>query len=77
LVYFTTLDEKADVMTEYKQFNNLERTLQGAVKVAIFRMDPKSEGFTKLKKEFKAGTLNEGKPVIRFYPNELKGDLKN
>ena len=77
VVYFTTLAADKDVMTEYKHFGSLERALKGAIKVAIFRIDANADDFSQLKKDYKAGSLAAGKPVIRFYPNELKGELKN
>jgi len=44
----------------------------------VFRIDASGESgsFSELKKEYKVAALGEGKPVIRFYPNEIKGDLK-
>ena len=79
MVYYTTLEAGEDLMSEYKDFQKLERELKGAVKVAVFRMDASGEGgsFSELKKEYKVGALNPGKPVIRFYPNEIKGELKH
>lgn len=77
VVYFTTLPADVDVMTEYRHFGSLERTLKGAIKVGIFRIDPAADDFSQIKKEYKAGSLAAGKPVIRFYPNEVKGELKN
>lgn len=79
LVYFTTLVEGEDLQSEYKEFKKLERDLRGAVKLAVFRMDASGESgnFSELKKEYKVGSLNVGKPVIRFYPNEIKGQLKH
>lgn len=42
-------------------------------------MDSSGENgnFAELKKEYKVGALAAGKPVIRFYPNEIKGNLKS
>jgi hypothetical protein len=77
VVYFTTLPADVDVMTEYRHFGSLERALKGAIKVGIFRIDPAADDFSQIKKEYKAGSLAAGKPVIRFYPNEVKGELKN
>jgi hypothetical protein len=78
LVYFTTQAEGDDLKKEYKEFGRLERELSGAVKLAVFRIDASGESgnFADLKKEYKVAALNAGKPVIRFYPNEIKGELK-
>lgn len=64
---------------EYKEFGRLERELTGALKFSVFRMDSSGENgnFAELKKEYKVGALAAGKPVIRFYPNEIKGSLKS
>jgi hypothetical protein len=35
------------------------------------------ESFSALKKTYKVNALNTGKPVIRFYPNQIKGDMKH
>lgn len=35
------------------------------------------EGFSDFKKAYKVNSLNTGKPVIRFYPNNIKGDMKH
>ena len=35
------------------------------------------ESFSALKKTYKVNALNNDKPVIRFYPNRIKGDLKH
>ena len=78
LVYFTTKAAGEDLKKEYKEFGRLERELSGAIKLAVFRMDSSGESgsFSELKKEYKVAALNAGKPVIRFYPNEIKGELK-
>ena len=62
-------------MIEYKKFNALEITLKGAIKLAIFRMDSSGEtgSFSQFKKDYNAASLVDGKPVIRFYPNDVKG----
>lgn len=79
LVYYTTLKEGEDLKKEYKEFGKLERELSGALKFLVFRMVDSGESgnFADLKKEYKVSALSAGKPVIRFYPNEIKGDLKS
>lgn len=47
------------------------------VKVSAFRLDPKDKDFEELKKTYKLTTVGDGKPELRFYPNEKRGSSKH
>lgn len=70
MVYFTTLGAEEEITKEYKYFKQLARKLMGPIKVAVFRMSPEAANFKDLKKEFRVGKLDAGKPELRYYPNE-------
>lgn len=39
-------------------------------------MDPNDEKFDDIKKQFKVSKLAVGKPELRYYPNEVRGQQK-
>ena len=77
-MYFTTLPADKSVQKEYGQFYKLHNEIRGAIRYAIFRvnMTGDEEELAKLKKQYKIKDLADGKPVLRFYPNEVSGDRK-
>jgi hypothetical protein len=43
----------------------------------VFKVDKESEDFLNIKKEFKLTKIGDNKPEMRFYPNQLMGELKD
>ena len=54
----------------------MARFLFGAVKVAVYRIDKDAADFKELKKRFKLSKLDDGKPEMRMFPNDVTGDSK-
>lgn len=69
IVYYTMLGPEDDITKEYKYFKQFARYLMGPIKIAVFRLTPESD-----KKQFRVGKVEAGKPELRYYPNEVKGD---
>jgi len=76
LIYFTTVKDD-NLTAEYKQFNKLTRTLKGAIQTYVFRLDKSSPDFAEMKKTYKLTKFGDQKPELRFYPNQLTGEMKD
>jgi len=76
LVYFTTMKEGENLQDEYKGYGGLYQEVGGAIKFAIYRVSETGEELAALKKQYKIKDLKENRPVLRFYPNEVSGDMK-
>ena len=77
LVYFTTLPADKSVQKEFGSFYKLHNEIRGAIRFGIFRVNmTDEEELTKFKKQYKIKDLADGKPVLRYYPNEVSGDRK-
>lgn len=76
LIYYTALADGEDITTEYKYFNKLARTVKGAIKVGVFRVDPAADNFQIMKKKYKFGNIGKNKPELRFYPNNQQMQSK-
>jgi len=76
LIYFTTVKDD-NFTAEYKQFNKLTRTLKGAIQTYVFRLDKSSPDFADMKKTYKLTKFGDQKPELRFYPNQLTGEMKD
>lgn len=42
----------------------------------VFRVDKEADDFLDIKKEYKLTKIGDHKPELRFYPNQLSGELK-
>lgn len=76
VVYFTTLGAEEDITKEYKYYKQLARHLMGPIKMAAFRLKPDADDFQDLKKAYRVGKVEAGKPELRYYPNEITGETK-
>lgn len=76
LVYYTTLAKGADISREFPMFNRMLRYYKGILNVVVYNMDPTAANHAELVKKYKLGTVSAGKPKMRFYPNQFKGDMK-
>ena len=63
---------------EFGSFYKLHGEIKGAVRLAIFRVNSTGdeEEYNKFKRQYKIRDLADGKPVLRYYPNEVSGDRK-
>ena len=60
--------------TEYKSFKKLARAVKGITRVGVFHLEKSLDNFEAMRKEYKVPTLDEGKPKMRYLPNNIDGD---
>ena len=75
LLYFTTLEDGELMKTEWKYFAKLVRYVRGAIDLGVYRVKP--EELAAVKKDHRLKDLKAGRPLLRYYPNRMKGDVKN
>jgi len=70
------LNHTVEIIKEYRYFKQLVRQLTGPLKIAVFRINPKNEKHKEIMNEHLLNKLSDSNPVLRYYPNNERFDVK-